>query len=83
MKLISLESERDYPQACDGAFNPFIPKIKPFKEKYISEVVRIGSIIIFHLSELWKAKFFLLCGVIFLVRLQEKFEIDHSWELKG
>ena len=22
----------------------------------------------------------ILCDVIFLVRLQEKFEIDHSWE---
>ena len=42
-----------------------------------------GSIIIFHLSERWKAKFFILCDVIFLVRLQEKFEIDHSWEWKG
>ena len=25
-----------------------------------------------------KTKFFILCDVIFLVRLQEKFEIDHS-----
>ena len=47
------------------------------KEKCISEVVRIGSIIILHLSKLWKANFFILCDVIFLVRLQEKFEIDH------
>ena len=39
-----------------------------FKEKCISEVVRIGSIIIFHLSKLWKAKFVILCDVIFLVR---------------
>ena len=46
--------------------------------KCISEVERIGSIIIFHLSKLWKAKFFILCGVIFLVRPQVKFEIDHS-----
>ena len=46
--------------------------------KCISEVGRIGSIIIFHLSKLWKAKFFILCDVIFLVRLQGKFEIDHS-----
>ena len=38
----------------------------------------------FHLSKLWKAKFFILCGVIFLVRLQEKLEIDHSMgERKG
>ena len=36
--------------------------------------------IIFHLSKRWKAKFFILCDVIFLVRLQGKFEIDHSWE---
>ena len=44
--------------------------------------MRIGSIIIFHLSKLWKAKFFILCDVIFLVRLQETFDIDqsHSWE---
>ena len=42
-----------------------------------SEVVRIGSIIISHqMSKLWKAKFFILCDVIFLVRLQEKFDID-------
>ena len=46
----------------------------------MGEVVRIGSIIIFHLSKLLKAKFFILCDVIFLVRLQGKFEIDHSWE---
>ena len=30
-----------------------------------------------------KANFFILCDVIFLVRLQGKFEIDHSWEWKG
>ena len=51
---------------------------QPFQEKCISEVVRICSIIIFHLSKLWKAKFFILCDVIFLVRLQEKFEFYHS-----
>ena len=56
---------------------------QPFKAKCISEVVRIGSIIIFHLSRLWKDKFFILCDVIFLVRLQEKFDIDHFWEWKG
>ena len=42
--------------------------------------MRVGSTIILHLSKLWKAKFFILCDVIFLVRLQEKFDIDHSWE---
>ena len=50
-----------------------------FLKRFMSEVVRIGSIIIFHLSQVWKAKFFILCDVIFLVRLQEKFEIYHSW----
>ena len=40
--------------------------------KCISEVVGIGSIIIFPLSKLCKARFFLLCDVIFLVRLQGK-----------
>ena len=43
----------------------------------ICDLLRIGSIIIFHLSKLWKAKFFILCNVIFLVRLQGKFDIDH------
>ena len=38
--------------------------------------MRIGGIIIFHLGKLWQGKFFILCGVIFLVRLQEKFEVD-------
>ena len=41
----------------------------------ISEVGRIGSIIIFHLSKLWKATFFILCGRTFLVRQQGTFEI--------
>ena len=45
------------------------------KRKCISEVVRIVSAIIFHLSELWKAKFSILCDVLLLVRLQEKFDI--------
>ena len=42
---------------------------QPFQEKCIREVVRVGSIIIFHLSKLWKAKFFILCDVILLMRL--------------
>ena len=42
--------------------------------------VRIGSTIICHLSNLWEAKFFMLCDVIFLVRLQGKSEVDHCWE---
>ena len=40
---------------------------------------RISSII-FHLSMLRKAKFSIQCDVLFLVRLQGKFEFDHSWE---
>ena len=52
-----------------------------FREKHISEAV--GIITIFHLSKLWKAKFFILCNVIFMVRLQGKIEIDHSWGVKG
>ena len=55
---------------------------QPFKDKCINDLGRIGSIIIFHLSKLWKAKFSILCDVIFLVRLQGKFESDHSWEWK-
>ena len=45
--------------------------------------MKIGSIIIFHLSKLRKAKFFTLCDAVFLVRLQGKFGYDHSWEWKG
>ena len=45
----------------------------------MGEVVRISSIIIFYLSKLWKAKFFILCDVIFLVKL-EKF---WNWSLLG
>ena len=48
---------------------------QPFKEICMSEVVRIGSIIIFHLNKRCKAKFSILCDVIFLVRLQGKFEV--------
>ena len=44
--------------------------------------MRIGSIIIFHLSKLWKAKFLIMFDVILLVRPQRKFDIDHSWEWK-
>ena len=41
--------------------------------------MRIGSIIIFPLTKLWKVKFSILCDVIFLVGMQGKFEIDHSY----
>ena len=50
------------------------------KRKCISEVARICITIIFHLSKLRKVKFSILCDVIFLVRLQGKFDIDHSQE---
>ena len=46
------------------------------------ERVRISGIIIFHLSERWKTKFFTLCDAIFLVGLRREFEIDHSWDWK-
>ena len=59
-------------------FNHSLPSSKstfsqPSKEKRISEIVRIGS-----LSQIRNAKFFILCDVILVVRLQGKFEIDHS-----
>ena len=60
--------------------NPDSPNLP--KEKCINEVVT-GSIIIFHLSKLWKVKFSILCDVLFLVRMQGKFEIEHSWEWKS
>ena len=41
--------------------------------------MRIGSAIISYLSKLWKAKFFILCGVMFLVRLQGNW----NWSLLG
>ena len=49
---------------------------QPFKRKYMSAVVRICSIIFLYWSEwIWKAKFSLLCNVIFLARLQSQ-EVD-------
>ena len=52
------------------------------QEKCMSEVVRIGSIIIFHyLSKLWKTKFSILWDVRFLVRLHKKFETYHLLSL--
>ena len=49
-----------------------VPKVyspKLSKEKCISDLLRNYSIIIFHLNKLWKAKVFILCDVLFLVRL--------------
>ena len=45
---------------------------QPFKKKCITDIMSICSIIIFPPSKLCKAKFFILCDVIFLVRLQGK-----------
>ena len=53
-----------------SAFRDFCDTVKKsIKEKCIGDALRIGSII-FHPSKLWKAKFSILCDVIFLVRLQ-------------
>ena len=46
----------------------------------MSDVVRIGSIIISQHGKLSKAMFSILCDAIFLVRLQAKIDTDHSWE---
>ena len=50
-----------------------------YREMYIGELVRIGSMIIFHVSKLWKAKF-ILRDEMFLVSLMGKFDIYHFWE---
>ena len=55
------------------SLTPLLPRSKgtfsrPFKAKCIRDMVRIGSIIIFHLSKLWKAKFLILRDVICLVK---------------
>ena len=74
---------RPYPQATLSLPSSKSTFSQPFGEKCIREVVGIGSIIIFHLSKLWKASYPIILCVIFLVRLKEKFEIDHSCEWKG
>ena len=47
----------------------------PTSEKCISEVVRITL-----LTKLWKAKFFIPCDFIFVVRLQGKFDLTRLLE---
>ena len=65
-----------------NVFNSFTPTFKTYiiptfqREMYYWGSENWWSII----SKLQKAKFFILCDVIFLVRLQGNFEIDHSWE---
>ena len=46
----------------------------------MSDAMRILLYNRFRLMKLQKAKLFMLCDVILLVRLQDKFELDHSWE---
>ena len=56
------------------------PKFKlsqPFMEKSMSDAMRIW--LYNRLMKLQKANLFMLCDVILLVRLQDKFELDHSW----
>ena len=48
----------------------------------MSDVVRIDSSVSFHLSKLSNAKFSILYDVSG-ERLEEKIEVDHSWEWKG
>ena len=43
----------------------------------MSDVLRIGAIIIFQSEQAMKAKFLILCNVIYWWRLQEKFQLDH------
>ena len=50
-------------------------------EKSMSDAMRIW--VYNRLMKLQKAKLFMLCDVILLVRLQDKFELDHSWEWEG
>ena len=52
-----------------------------FTGRYYSQVQKVHSTKF--LQRRSKAKFFILCDVIFLVKLQGKFEIDHSLEWKG
>ena len=74
-----------YPQNLSQSLTPISSRStfsQPFKDKCMWGSERIGSIIILHLSKRWKTKFFILCDAILLSMLQEKFEIDHSWEWK-
>ena len=64
---------------------PSLTLSQAFEGKCVSEVVRIGSIIVFHLSKLWRTKFFILCDGIFLARLNLKlFKLceDELWKLR-
>ena len=65
-------------------FNPSVPKVRsPNLQremyKWGSENLAVWSSFIWVNYE----KFFQRCDVIFLVRLQGKFEVDHSWKWIG
>ena len=52
-----------------------------FKKKCVSEVVRIGSTIMFHRSKLWLKSHVLHTVWCYMAAwLQGKFDIDHCWE---
>ena len=53
---------------------------QPFKDKVYEWGSENWCIIIFYLSKLWKSKLFILRDVMILMRLQGKFDIDHSEE---
>ena len=72
--MITLRSERVNPPKFEKYILP------NFVRRNAPDVERIGNIIIFHLTKLRKAKFSILRGVIFLVRLQGKLELEHSKE---
>ena len=57
---------------------------QPCKEKCINEIVRIGSVIIFHLSKLRKAKFLILCDESFWWGCRGNYQLITlvSWTVK-
>ena len=69
--VFELESERVEPFTFKFTDSKYIPQTF-FKKRMLSEVVRIGSRIIFHLSKLWKTKFFILWGCRGNLKLKKK-----------
>ena len=71
--------------SIESSLTLFLPSSKttfsqPFKEQCIREVVRVGSIIIFYLSKAMRSQVLHTVWSNISVRLQEKLEIDHSWQ---
>ena len=62
-------ADSNHVQSVHWRKSKFTPNLFKWGSEYIS------SIIIFHLNRLWKAKFFTLCDVVFLVRLQGEIQI--------